>query len=135
MSETEILRFMYPGLSDCRRLFLRNYTLNTFIGVYAFEKAKKQRIAVNVDIFVPLSLSTPVTDKLEEVVDYDFMRSAIAESTANTHIHLLETLCDDLAQKMLKHPKICAVRIAIEKPDIYLDCDAVGVEVFHIKKP
>ncbi|CCD28743.1 Dihydroneopterin aldolase (DHNA) [Candidatus Glomeribacter gigasporarum BEG34] len=125
---------MFPDLSDCRRLFLRNYTFNTLIGVYAPEKAEQQRITLNVDLFVPLSLSTPVADRLDEVVDYDFIRNTIEASAANTHIHLLETLCDDLARQMLEHPKVRAVRVAVEKPDIYPDCEAVGVEVFRIKE-
>lgn len=123
----------FPELRDCRRLFLRNYIFQTFIGIHAFEKEKAQRIVLNVDVFVPLSQSTPVADKLEEVVDYDFIRTIIAERVNRAHIHLLETLCDDLAQMMLRHPKVRAVRLAIEKPDIYSDCDAVGVEVFRIK--
>ncbi len=125
--------FPFPELSDCRRLFLRNYLFPAFIGVHAFEKEEAQRIALNVDLFVPLSLSTPVADKLEEVMDYDFIRHVVAERTSRAHIHLLETLCDDLARTLLEHPKVRAVRVAIEKPDIYPDCDAVGVEVFRIK--
>jgi dihydroneopterin aldolase len=35
---------------------------------------------------------------------------------------------------MLQHPKVRAARISTEKPDVYPDCDAVGVEVFAIKK-
>ncbi len=34
---------------------------------------------------------------------------------------------------MLAHPKVRAVRVSTEKPDVYPDCESVGVEVFHIK--
>jgi dihydroneopterin aldolase len=53
---------------------------------------------------------------------------------AQGHIHLQETLCDDVAQAMLTHPKVRAVRVSTEKPDVYPDCDSVGVEVFRIKE-
>jgi len=36
---------------------------------------------------------------------------------------------------MLAHPAVRAVRVASEKPDVYPDVDAVGVEVFHFKTP
>ena len=49
------------------------------------------------------------------------------------HIELQETLCDDVANTLLEHPKVQAVRVSTEKPDVYPDCDAVGVEVFRIK--
>jgi dihydroneopterin aldolase len=124
----------YPRLSDCRRLFLRNYEVQINIGVHAFEKKGEQRVLINVDLFIPLQLSTPHTDHLEEVVDYDFMRDTIAKRMAQGHIHLQETLCDDVARAMLSHPKVRAVRVSTEKPDVYPDCESVGVEVFHVKE-
>ncbi|RJG07356.1 dihydroneopterin aldolase [Noviherbaspirillum cavernae] len=123
----------YPGLADCRRLFLRNYEVQINIGVHEFEKKGEQRVLINVDLFIPLAMSTPKDDHLHEVVDYDFMRDTVAKRMAEGHIHLQETLCDDVARAMLAHPKVRAVRVSTEKPDVYPDCDSVGVEVFRIK--
>ena len=124
----------HPRLTDCRRLFLRNYEVRINIGVHDFEKRGEQRVVINVELFVPLALSTPVADKLDEVVDYDFMRSTIADRVKRGHIHLQETLCDDVAADLLAHPNVRAVAVSTEKPDVYPDCDAVGVEVFRIKE-
>ena len=123
----------HAGLSDCRRLFLRNYEVRINIGVHDFEKRAEQRVLINVDLFIPMGVSTPKDDHLDEVVDYDFIRSTIARRTAEGHIHLQETLCDDIVEAMLLHPKVRAVRISTEKPDVYPDCESVGVEVFKIK--
>ena len=123
----------YPELADCRRLFLRNYEVQINIGVHDFEKKGEQRVLINVDLFIPLAVSTPQADHLEEVVDYDFIRDTIARRMAQGHIHLQETLCDDVARAMLQHPKVRAVRVSTEKPDVYPDCDSVGVEVFRVK--
>ena len=125
--------YFHPNLADCRRLFLRNYEVFINIGVHDFEKRGEQRVVINVDLFVPLALSTPIEDKLREVVDYDFMRATIARRVEQGHIHLQETLCDDLVKIMLAHPHVRAARVSTEKPDVYPDCDAVGVEVFRIK--
>jgi dihydroneopterin aldolase len=124
----------HPGLADCRRLFLRNYEVMINIGVHEFEKKGEQRVLINVDLFIPLAESTPKEDHLYEVVDYDFMRDTIGKRMAQGHIHLQETLCDDVAQAMLAHPKVRAVRVSTEKPDVYPDCDSVGVEVIRIKE-
>ncbi len=123
----------HPALIDCRRLFLKNYEVLINIGVHEFEKKGEQRILINVDLFIPLSLSTPKDDHLEEVVDYDFIRTTIAKRMAQGHIHLQETLCDDIVAVMLAHPKVRAARVSTAKPDVYPDCEAVGVEVFQIK--
>jgi 7,8-dihydroneopterin aldolase/epimerase/oxygenase len=125
---------IHPQLADCRRLFLRNYEVRINIGVHEFEKRGEQRVVINVDLYIPLALSTPKADKLHEVVDYDFMRSTIAERVSRGHIHLQETLCDDVARMMLAHPEVRAVRVSTEKPDVYEDCEAVGVEIFRMKE-
>jgi dihydroneopterin aldolase len=119
---------------DCRRLFLRNYEIRINIGVHAFEKTAEQRVVVNVDLYIPLALSTPKADALEEVVDYDFIRSTIATRVGRGHIHLQETLCDDVLALMLAHPRVRAARVSTQKPDVYPDCDAVGCEVFGLKE-
>ena len=53
---------------------------------------------------------------------------------ARGHVHLQETLCDDVLALMLEHPLVKAARVSTEKPDVYPDCEAVGVEVFGIKQ-
>ena len=124
----------HPRLMDCRRLFLSNYEIYINIGVHDFEKRGEQRVLINVDLFVPLKESTPTKDSLDEVLDYDFMRRSIVERVSQGHIHLQETLCDDVAKIMLAHPHVRAVRVSTAKSDVYPDCDAVGVEVFLIKE-
>ena len=123
-----------PCLQDCRRLFLRNYEVWINIGVHDFEKRGEQRVLINVDLYIPLTVSTPRNDELDEVVDYDFMRRSIAVRINQGHVHLQETLCDDVLKLMLAHPRVKAARVSTEKPDVYPDCDAVGCEVFGIKE-
>ena len=126
---------IHPALMDCRRLFLRDYEVRINIGVHDFEKKAEQRVLINVDLFVPLAQSTPRADKLAEVLDYDFIRRTIAERAARGHIHLQETLADDVLALMLAHPLVKAARVSTAKPDVYPDCEAVGVEVFGLKEP
>jgi 7,8-dihydroneopterin aldolase/epimerase/oxygenase len=122
-----------PRLAQCRRLFLRNHAVQVHIGVHAFEQGAPQRLLINVDLYVPLAASQPTHDRLADVVDYDFIRQAVATRISQGHIRLQETLADELLRAMLAHPGVLAARVSTEKPDVYPDCDAVGVEVFAIK--
>lgn len=117
----------------CRRIFLRNHVVDVRIGAHDFEKQQSQRVIFNVEMFVPYAHSTPQTDRLTEVVDYDFVRKVIARRVCKGHIELQETLCDDVAAELLDHPQIRAVRMSTCKPDVYPDTEAVGVEVLRIK--
>jgi dihydroneopterin aldolase len=118
---------------ECRRLFLRDHEVQVHIGAHDFEKGVSQRLIFNVELFVPYEDSTPVSDSLSEVVDYDFVRELIARRIARGHVELQETLCDELVQQLLAHPRVRAVRLSTQKPDVYPDCAGVGVEVFRMK--
>ncbi len=124
---------MHPALSDCRRVFLRNFQVMSNIGVHDFEKLGEQRVLFNVELYVPLAASTPTQDELHEGLDYDFISNTIQQRVSQGHTHLQETLCDDIARTLLSHPKVRAVQVSTQKPDVYPDCDAVGVEVLHFK--
>ena len=121
-------------LADCRRIFLRNYVVDANIGIHAHEKNGAQRVALNVDVFIPLALCTPRHDRIHEVIDYDFIRLAIKHRIDQGHINLQETLVDDVARALLAHPAVRAVRVSSEKPDVYDDVDAVGIEIVHFKE-
>ena len=123
----------HPRLRDCRRLFLREHSALVQICVHDFEKHAPQRLIFNVELYVPLAVSTPRNDRLEEVVDYDFIRSAITERLARGHIELQETLCDDLLAAMLANPRVRAALVSTEKPDVYADCASVGCQVFGLR--
>jgi dihydroneopterin aldolase len=125
---------MHPALSDCRRVFLRNFSVMSSIGVHDFEKRDQQRVLFNVELYVPLAESTPTKDELPEVVDYDFIRHTIVQRIGQGHTQLQETLCDDIARTLLAHPKVRAVQVSTQKPDVYPDCESVGVEVVRFKE-
>ena len=124
----------HPQLARCRRLFLRNYEVWINIGVHDFEKRGEQRVLINVDLYIPLAFSTPKQDELHEVLDYDFMRKTIGQRIKQGHIHLQETLCDDVLALMLAHPHVRAAVVSTQKPDVYPDCESVGCEVFGLKE-
>lgn len=122
-----------PRLADCRRIFVREVMLDARIGIHPSERAAPQKVVLNVDLFVPLALSTPLHDCIEEVVDYDFVRTSIRKRIDAGHVNLQETLVDDLARTLLAHPAVRAVRVTSEKTEVYEDVEAVGVEVFRFK--
>jgi dihydroneopterin aldolase len=124
---------MQTPLSECRRIFLRSLKREVSIGIHDFERAAPQTILFDIDLYVPLASSTPQRDQLHEVVDYDFVRSEVSRLVARGHIALQETLCDELLDALLAHPQVVAARVSTRKPDVYDDCEAVGVEVFRYK--
>ncbi len=120
-------------LRNCRRLFLRGLTVQAPIGNHDHELQAAQRIIIDVDLYVSFAGTSPKDDRIDEVVDYDFVRAVVHGRIAQGHINLQETLCDDILTHLLEHTGVMAARVSTRKPDVYPDCEAVGVEVFRAK--
>jgi len=123
-----------PRLAHCRRIFLRDWTVEANIGVYSAERRGTQRLVLNLDVYVALSASTPRKDDVREVVDYDFIREVVEKRIARGHINLQETLVDDIATELLRWPGVQAVRVSSEKAEIYTSVAGIGVEVLRFRE-
>ena len=116
-----------------RRLFVQGLCVPVRIGIHDFEQAAPQRIVFDIELFVPLQDTTPAQDHIHEVVDYDFVREVVHARVAQGHINLQETLGDDILNALLAHPGVAAACVSTRKPDVYPDCEAVGVQTFRAK--
>jgi len=123
--------FMDPRLTDCRRIFLKDLSIEASIGFHDFEKLAPQRVLISVDLFVPITHSTSHRDDVADVVDYDFIRHGIATIAKAKHFNLQETLVDEICGLCLSHPSVRGVRVESQKPDVYPDCRTVGLEVYR----
>lgn len=111
-----------------KRIFLRDMEVVCSIGAYDFEKLKKQRVLINIELLLPSHYHVS-HDKLEETVDYNQLHKMVLRHTGGAHIQLQETLCQALYEECSCIPRVKAVRVSVRKPDIYNDSDAVGYEI------
>lgn len=128
-SETEIKTSVAPS----RRIFLRGLILDAQIGVYDHEKGRTQRVRVDVDVYLA-PLTGPIDDRLENVLDYDFVRDAALDLIRDRHIELQETLAEALADICLSAEQAIAVRVSTCKLDIYDDVQEIGYETVKVKE-
>ena len=97
------------------------------LGIHAEELAAPQRVIVNVRMEIEYPVA-PSEDRIETVLDYDFLRDDIRALAATRHFHLQETLCEAVAALCLRDPRVREVTVRSSKPDIYPDA-AVGCEI------
>lgn len=119
-------------LENSRRIFLRNFNVFISMGVHDFEKQARQRVIVNVDLYIDPD-GRIEHDTIRETIDYDFVRKAILEIAESGHFHLQETFCERILDACLNKSGVLAARVSSEKPDIYPDCESVGFEIFQVK--
>jgi len=120
------------SLTAARRIFLKNLSVLISMGVHDFEKQARQRVIVNVDLYIDPD-GRIAHDSIDETVDYDFVRSAVMNVAESGHFHLQETFCERILDICLQKTGVIAARVSSEKPDVYPDCDSVGFEIFRVK--
>lgn len=109
------------------RIFVRDLVVAVSIGIYAHEKRQRARLRVTVDLMVATAL--PRNDDFSGVLDYETIVSRIKSVGGAAHINLVETFADRLAALCVADRRVRAVRVVVEKLDIYPEAESVGIVV------
>ncbi len=104
---------------------LKNFDVRMRLGIHPHE-AEPQRVQLSVRMTVEYS-SAPSADRIEEVLDYDFVREGV-HRLASQGFALQETLVEAVAALCLTDPRVREVVVRSIKLDVYPDA-AVGCEV------
>ena len=113
-----------------RRIFLSGLALDARIGILEHERRATQPLHVDAEFDVNITRDVDDQD-IHSVLDYRRLREAIVEECTQAHVNLIETLSEQVAQRLLRDfPDVRAVRLRISKPMAFSDCAAVGVETY-----
>jgi dihydroneopterin aldolase len=117
-----------PGL---RRVFVRDLVLACRIGVSDGERARPQRVRLDLELLVEEG-NGPLDEALGSVVDYSVLVRRARAVVAGGPVRLVETLAERLAAAAFYDPRIRRVRVRVENPDVITDAGAVGVEIERV---
>ena len=107
-------------------ILLEGLELRIGLGIHPHERATPQRVTL--DVAMTCAYPEAPEDRIDAVVDYDFLRERIHALAAARHIELQETLCEEVAALALADPRVIRVRVRSMKLDIYPDA-RIGCEV------
>jgi dihydroneopterin aldolase len=130
--EAKITHHVASGKGRLRHVFVRDLEVIALLGVHEHEKAKAQRIIVNIDLSVREG-SSHIEDDIHNVVSYEIVVRRVERIVAQGHVHLVETLAERIAAACLSDERVTAARVRIEKPDIIPNARSVGVEIERIR--
>jgi 7,8-dihydroneopterin aldolase/epimerase/oxygenase len=107
-------------------ILLEGLEVTMGLGIHDHERAAPQRVVLNVAM--TCRYDAPPEERIEAVVDYDFLRTEIRTLASSRHFELQETLCDHVAALALRDPRVARVTVRSMKLDIYPDA-RIGCEV------
>lgn len=108
-------------------IIVERLELTMGLGIHPTERAALQRVIVGVRMLVAYPVA-PADDRIDQVLDYDFVRNGIKALVSDRHFDLQETLCEAIAALCLADARVERVVVRTTKPDVYPDA-AVGCEI------
>lgn len=111
-----------------RKIVLEDFSLSVDIGFHDFEVGNPQRLLVTVEVWVD-EASFAGEDHPEAAWNYDFLRTEIAALAAGRRFNLQEVFVREIYDVVAARRGVTALRVSSRKPDIYPDCEGVGVEL------
>jgi 7,8-dihydroneopterin aldolase/epimerase/oxygenase len=111
-----------------RRVFVRDQEILASVGIFEVEMRYEQRIIVGIELDV-LDTYDGVSERIGDVFDYSRVVRDTEMLCQSRHFKLIETLADAISKQCLADPRVHAVSVRIEKPDIMPNCKSVGIEI------
>ena len=132
MGGAKISHHVASGKARLRHVFVKDLEIEALLGIYPEEKAKPQRIIVNIDLSVKEG-DDPTSDDIKNVVSYEIVVKKVERIVADGHVNLVETLAEHIASACLTDKRVMAARVRIEKPDVIKNARSVGVEIERLR--
>jgi dihydroneopterin aldolase len=111
------------------RIIVNGLVVDAFIGVHDSERAARQRVRFDVEIETVDGYADTVRSTGSYVSYADTVEFVEARAAGDEHVELVETWADDVAQFALRNELAQAVRVTVQKLDIFDAADGVGITI------
>ena len=115
-----------------RKVIIKDLILNISIGIHTFEKKKKQRVKINIEILTNPHVY-PNNKDLTTILNYEEVVKKIEKLTHLKHHELIEDLAENIFNMLFKNKLVKKIDLRIEKLDIIKKTNSVGIEVSKSK--
>ena len=114
-----------------RRFVISQINVICSIGIHDFERAKKQRITVDLEVLLSTD-KEPQVDTIEQALNYDTIREMVIEIAISRHFDLQETLARTIFDAVLALSTVDALMVRTAKPDVYEDVQSVAYQLSNL---
>lgn len=108
------------------RIFVRDYVVDCHIGVYDDEQGVTQKVSFSIEAAVAPNVGTD-RDDIGDVPSYDDLVAAVNKTLKAGHINLVETIAEQIAERVVADKRIVWTKVRIEK--LERGPGAVGIEI------
>jgi 2-amino-4-hydroxy-6-hydroxymethyldihydropteridine diphosphokinase len=117
-------------MSSSDRIFLNELKVHCIIGIFPWERRKKQPVLIDLDFPIDTRKSAK-RDRIEDAVDYKRIAKSAIRFVEKSRFQLLETLAEELAGHLLVNFPIPQLHLKVSKPGAIRGSRNVGVEILR----
>ena len=117
-----------PNHTYSHTLFIKDCSVQTWIGVYEHEQKNPTILVFNIELDVDARQASS-SDLIGDTVDYAVVVSYIREYLRHARHRLLETLTQQVADQIFSTFNVSRVRLSVAKTGILEGVASVGVEI------
>lgn len=110
-----------------------NLKLRTLIGIYEWERKRKQTVLVNIQIDFDGGKAAR-TDKIEDTVDYKAICKAVIKKVESAEYFLVEKLADEILRLIMRERRVLSAVVKVDKPGALRFAESVSVETSRRRK-
>jgi 7,8-dihydroneopterin aldolase/epimerase/oxygenase len=97
------------------KLRITGLEVSTRIGIHPWERQVLQRLAIDLEIDIN-ARPAAATDDIGDALDYGTIGRDVAEFVRGSQFHLIETLAEHIAQRLLDAFPIPRLKVCVHKP-------------------
>jgi dihydroneopterin aldolase len=110
------------------RIFITALTAETVIGIYDWEREVKQRLEIDLEIWMDLRAAAS-SDAIEDTLNYKSVAKRVLAFVEASRYRLVEALAGEIARIVLEEFRVARVRVTVHKPGAIRHSRDVGVIV------
>ncbi len=111
------------------RILVTGLVVDTYIGVYDVERLERQRVRFDVEVDTVDDYAETVRLTGDYVSYADIVEYIEHRAAEGDHVELVETWAEDVAMFVLANELATAVRVTVQKTDIFDSAEGVGITI------
>ncbi len=105
---------------------IENLKLRTIVGIYDWEKEKKQDVIINIEMEFDGTKAIE-SDSIEDTIDYKTITKQIIDMVEGNEFNLIEKIAGDAINIVMENEKVEKACIRVDKPGALRFTDTVSV--------
>ncbi|CAA6813518.1 MAG: Dihydroneopterin aldolase (EC [uncultured Thiotrichaceae bacterium] len=109
-------------------VYIRDLKIDANIGIYAWEKAIKQKIRIDLEMAWDNTVPA-ASDDIADALNYKETAQKVTELVQSQHFDLVERLAEEIAAMLMRDMKVSWLRLTLGKPGAVKSSSEVGVRI------